>query len=401
MFSAQSSKKTVGWNRMPGRPPQEGYKKMSDGRPLVLVAPNAYKGSLSSLEAAKVLATGVKIAGGTPLVLPLADGGDGTLAVLSPRLGLEYRRCKVLDPLGRLTVARWGYNAMDRRAAIEMAQASGLALLKPFEQNPLHTTSYGTGQLIHAAVQAGAREIIIGLGGSATVDGGLGLLQALGARIYLGSGKECHRSLVGKDLIALQKIDVEPAHRFLRDARLRVLCDVNNPLLGPRGAARVFGPQKGASPAGVRKLEKGLRRLASIIGDDHLAEQPGTGAAGGLGAALRGFLRADLEKGVGAIFNLLRVEKQLKRANVVLTGEGRVDHTSWEGKALGELARLCRLHGKPIVVLAGAIGPGAFRPGVRVVPIADDRWTVSEKMRRAKSLLQRAAYQIFASPPFA
>lgn len=371
----------------------------TNGRPLVLVAPNAFKGSLSAMYAAFAIGAEIKKAGGTSVLLPLADGGDGTLDILRSPLRLKDRRAKVLDPLGRPITVRWGYHSKSHRAVIEMAQASGLVLVKRSERNPLQTTSYGTGQLIRAAVHAGAKTVFLGLGGSATVDGGLGILQALGAKIWVRNGGEIillKTPATGRDLATLHRIDAAAVAQKLKGVRLRVLCDVNNPLLGARGAARVFGPQKGATPTGVLRLERGLKRLAELVrisGKD-ISKTTGTGAAGGAAAGLMGFAKARLERGTETIFNLIGLEAQIKRADLVLTGEGRVDRTSWEGKTLGELDRLCRRHLKPMVVLAGGIGPGGKRRGIQIVSLGDKKMSPAEKMRNAKRLLQESAKDV-------
>ncbi|MBL0059194.1 MAG: glycerate kinase [Elusimicrobia bacterium] len=361
----------------------------------VLAAPNAFKGSLSARAAARALARGARGVGVRVVQCPLADGGDGTLDVLRDPLGLTLRRTRVLDPLGRPLLAAWGYNPNSRQAVVEMARASGLALLSPQEHDPMKTTSFGTGQLIAAALRAGARNIWVGLGGSATVDGGLGILQALGALVWVraaGRVVPLDRPATGADLISLCEVGVAKT----RGVRLRVLCDVLNPLLGSRGAARAFGPQKGASPSGIRRLEGGLKILQRLARAQGRPVSPlvGAGAAGGAAAGLFGFAGAPCVSGVGAIFRLLGLEEKVKQADLVLTGEGRVDRTSWEGKALGELARLCGRWGKPLFVLAGETGPGYRRRGAPVFLIGSAGMGKEEKIRRAASLVQGTADRI-------
>lgn len=364
-----------------------------------LLAPNAFKGSLSAAQAARAMANGVRRSGGTSTLLPLADGGDGTLDVLRQPLGLSVRRTAVRDPLGRTISVQWGYNPKTRSAVIEMARASGLALLRRDECRPMETTSFGTGQLIHAALRAGAKTIFLGLGGSATVDGGLGILQALGAKTWVRKGKDVsllERPATGGDLARFHAIDATVVGQKLKGVRLRVLCDVLNPLLGARGAARAFGPQKGATPAEVLLLERGLKSWAKFIrmkGKD-ISTIAGAGSAGGAAAGLLGFTNARLERGPKTIFRLIGLETRVKQTDLVMTGEGRVDRTSWEGKALGELVRLCRRHHKPMVVLAGGIGPGGQPRGVRIVSIGDDKMSLAEKMRNAKKLIQKAAFDV-------
>lgn len=364
-----------------------------------LLAPNAFKGSLSAAQAARAMANGVRRSGSTPTLLPLADGGDGTLDVLRKPLGLAIRQTTVCDPLGRKISVQWGYNPKTRWAVIEMARASGLALLKSDECRPMETTSFGTGQLIHAAIRAGAKTIFLGLGGSATVDGGLGILQALGAKMWVRKGKEIsrlERPATGGDLARLHAIDVTIVGQKLKGLRLRVLCDVSNLLLGVRGAARVFGPQKGATPSEVVRLERGLKRLAGLaqLEGKEISKIPGAGAAGGAAAGLLGFTKARLERGTETIFRLIGLEKCIKEADVVVSGEGRVDRTSWEGKALGGLLQLCRQHHKPLIVLAGGIGPGGFRRGVRIFSIGNNKISQAEKMLDVQKLIQQAMKEI-------
>ncbi len=365
-----------------------------------LLAPNAFKGSLSATQAARAMAAGVRRAGGEAVLLPLADGGDGTLDVLQSPLGLKMRRSRVMDPLGRPLTARWGYNPKTQRAVVEMARASGLVLLKSDEcRRPTATTSFGTGQLILSAVRAGAKVILLGLGGSATVDGGLGILQALGAKIIFrkaGKIRPLERPATGVDGAALHRVDAAPVRQTLKGVRLRVLCDVRNPLLGARGAARAFGPQKGATPSEVVQLDRGLKRLAALARSEgkEISKITGTGAAGGAAAGLLGFTTARLERGTETVFRLIGLEKHVKQADVVVTGEGRVDRTSWEGKTLGGLFHLCHRHNKPLVVLAGGIGPGGRRPGVRVIPIGKGKMSVAKKMRHAEKLIKTTTAQI-------
>lgn len=263
----------------------------------------------------------------------------------------------------------------------------------------METTSFGTGQLIQAAIQAGAKTIFLGLGGSATVDGGLGILQALGAKTWVRKGKEIsllEKPATGGDLVRLHAIDVTIVGQKLKGVRLRVLCDVSNLLLGVRGAARVFGPQKGATPSEVVRLERGLNRLAGLaqLEGKEISKIPGAGAAGGAAAGLLGFTKARLERGTETIFRLIGLEKRIKEADVVISGEGRVDRTSWEGKALGGLLQRCRQHHKPLIVLAGEIGPGGFRRGVRIVSIGNSKMSQAEKMRDAQKQIQKTMKDI-------
>ena len=290
--------------------------------PAIVCCPDSLKGVLSAHDAAQALAAGVRGAGGNALELPLADGGEGTAEALEGALGGDWQHARVLDPLGRPVQARW-LLLPDRRAVVESAEAIGLWRLARRDRDPLRTSSFGLGQLLGCAVAAGAQEVIVTLGGSATVDGGAGMRDALAA------------------------VD-------LHGVRLRAACDVRNPLLGERGAARVFGPQKGATPAQVRELE---HRLAAMTELAPFAALPGAGAAGGLGAALAA-LGAALEPGAALVLDAVHFRDRLRGAALAVTGEGAVDRTSSEGKVPGAVATACREAGVRCVVFGGRVRGG-------------------------------------------
>jgi glycerate kinase len=342
----------------------------------VLVAPNSYKETLSAPDAARALASGLRRAWPRARfrLLPLADGGEGTAAVLAAAVRARPRRARVLDPLGRPTSAEWWYDRRRRTAYMDMASASGLALVPARRRDPLRTGSYGTGQLIRAALRAGASRVVVGLGGSATVDAGLGAFQALGGRLLYRKGVRPDRLAGGGTLSKLIGWDPSGLDPRLAKARLTAACDVRNPLFGRRGAAYVFGPQKGATPGGARRLDAGLRRWNRIVrratGRD-VSRSPGAGAAGGLGAGLAALADARLVDGAALVFRTIRLPQAVRWADRVVTGEGRVDSTSGSGKAPGRLAALCRRSGRPLLVVAGSLGAGwerVFRGrGVRVV----------------------------------
>lgn len=289
----------------------------------ILCAPDSLKGVLSAAAAADALARGVERAGVGLAArrLPLADGGEGTADALHASLGGAWRTAVVHDPLGRPVEARW-LELPGGRAVVESARAIGLPLLAEDERDPLRASSEGLGELVLAAVREGASELLVTLGGTATVDGGIGLRRALGGRAPAG-------------------------------VRLRVACDVTNPLLGPRGAARAFGPQKGATPAMVEELE---RRLAALPELAPVADLPGAGAAGGLGAALAA-LGGELVPGIELVLDALDVSAHLRDARLAITGEGTVDATSAEGKAPAGVAGACARAGVPCVVFGGRVEP--------------------------------------------
>jgi glycerate kinase len=321
----------------------------------VLCAPNAFKGTLTSLEAARAMAGGVRRAGGVPTTLPMADGGDGTMEVLALALGARLQEVAVSGPLGRPLTARLAM--ADGRALLELAEAAGMRRLER-GLAPLDAGSRGAGEMLGAALAAGCERFVMGLGGSACTDGGAGMLSALGWRLLDGRGGPICSG--GRGLLDLAHI--EPGTRL---EGLVGLVDVDNPLLGPDGAAAVYGPQKGASPADVALLESGLERLAAVAERDlgtprELAAAPGAGAAGGCGFGLL-LLGAELSPGAGWVATAAGLDAAIAGADVVLTGEGRLDRTSLRGKAPGEVARRAGLAGVPCIAIAGQAEPG-WRP---------------------------------------
>lgn len=325
----------------------------------VVVAPDSFKGSLSAVEVASALATGWRRYRPDDIIeqVPVADGGEGTVAVLVDAWGGRFVETEVLDPLGRSVRARMGISADGKTAVIETAAASGLALLSPKERNPLTTTSYGTGQLIVKALDLGARRIIVGLGGSGTNDGGAGMAQALGVRFLDDADRPLPPG--GGSLARLARIDMSGLDERVANTEFIAAADVDNPLLGEQGASKVFGPQKGAGPQQVDFLEGALRRYALVLqrqlGSDK-ANCPGAGAAGGLGFGLMVFCRAQVRSGAAFVLEAVRLAERVAAAHLVITGEGRIDGQSMYGKAPLAVARLARQHGKPVVAVAGALG---------------------------------------------
>jgi glycerate kinase len=325
----------------------------------VLVAPASFKGSLSALEAGEAIRRG--FARAVPLavvrVVPLADGGEGTVEALCRAVGGQMRTATVTGPLGSETVqARWAILS-GGLAVIEMAQASGLPLVKPERRDPMATTTAGTGELIREALAAGCRSVLVGLGGSATVDGGLGAMRALGAGFLDEQGRPVPPG--GRGLLHLHRIDPTGLDPRLSGVSFTVLADVDNPLTGPDGAARVFGPQKGADPDAVVALDRGLANLARVaardLGSPNLATLPGGGAAGGLGLALVAFLGARIVSGIDYVMEATGLAKQMAWADLVVTGEGQLDGQSRRGKACSGVARLAGAVGRPVVAIVGAV----------------------------------------------
>lgn len=326
----------------------------------------------------------------------MADGGEGTVEALIVATGGSFHEAEVTGPLGSSVIARFGLLGDGRTAALEMASASGLALIPREARDPLRAATYGTGQLLLAAIALGADRIILGIGGSATNDGGTGFARALGYRFLDGNGEEL--PFGGGALGRLARIDTSSVDPRLRGVALSVACDVDNPLCGPRGASAVFGPQKGADPATVATLDANLAHFAEIVRRDvgrDVADIPGAGAAGGLGAGLLAFTDAALRPGVDLVADAVDLRSAIRGADLVLTGEGAIDASSAGGKTAIGVARIAREERVPAIVVAGAIGPGARSTldlGVAAyMSLCDRPMSLDEAIRDAASLLEDAA----------
>jgi glycerate kinase len=330
----------------------------------IILAPDSFKESLSAVEAARAMAAGARAAtngAATLLELPVADGGEGTVECLVAATGGRRLTTRVTGPLGEPVEAAWGLLGDGRTAVIEMAAASGLPLVPPELRNPMKTTTFGTGELFLAALERGVERILIGIGGSATVDGGVGLAQALGVRFLDAGGQDVGRG--GAALGKIARIDAAELDPRIRRTEIFVASDVQNPLTGPTGAAAVFGPQKGATPEMVEQLDRGLANLAERIRRDlsrDIQTMPGAGAAGGLGAALVAFLGAKLGSGIAVVLEAVRFREHLAGVDLVLTGEGQFDGQSLHGKAVIGVARAARDAAVPCLVIAGRLGSGVL-----------------------------------------
>jgi glycerate kinase len=326
----------------------------------VVIAPDSFKESLSAAQVAEAIAQGwLTVFPQADLCLrPMADGGEGTVDAVLAATGGARHLLQVQGPLGASVQAHWGW-LKDDTAVIEMAAASGLALLPPAQRDATLTSTFGTGQLIRAALDAGAQRIILGLGGSATNDGGAGLLQALGMRFLDRHGQELPAG--GAALANLHMIDRTGFDPRVQLVEFQVAADVDNPLCGPQGASAVFGPQKGASPEQVRMLDAALQNFAAVaageLGLDHSCV-PGVGAAGGLGFAAKAFLNAGFRPGVELVAELSGLAQSMCGANLVITGEGRFDAQSMHGKTPIGVARIAKAANVPVIVLAGSLGEG-------------------------------------------
>jgi len=364
----------------------------------VVVAPNALKGSLTAFEAASAIARGLHTADSAIEIvsLPIADGGDGTSAVLRAARAGTTRETIVPDPLGRPVRASFGLLDGGRTAVLDVATASGLTLLQSHERDPLSSSSRGTGKLLSAALDAGVENVILGVGGSATVDGGAGLLAALGVGLLDDSGTPIASG--GAGLARLSRIDLSRAHPALGRVKLRVACDVDGPLLGPHGAARTFGPQKCATPDAVRELEQNLTHFAAVIeqttGRDVRHAVSG-GAAGGIAAGLFGVLGATLEPGIDLVLEILGFAQALQGADLVLTAEGFLDPQSLRNKGPCGVARWSKRHGVPVVALVGGIADEVraadFSDFTSIFSICRRPATLEEAQARAAVWLESAA----------
>lgn len=328
----------------------------------ITICPDSMKEGLSAAEMSDAIAEGMLRVEPKLRIekVPLADGGEGTVdALVAARNGNKIQ-VPASDPLGRTINAEIGLFNGNKSAVIEMVAASGLALLKPEERNPLHANTAGTGDLIKAALDAGVEEIIIGIGGSATVDCGIGMADTLGIRFFDESGSKIEKPS-GKDLQRIDKIDASGLDPRLKNVAITVASDVTNVLLGQDGAARVYGPQKGASPEEVKQLETGLSHLASIIKRDlkkDITAVEGGGAAGGLGAGLAAFLDAEIKSGIDTIMEASRLAERMCGSRFAVTGEGRVDYQSAFGKVPAGVLKVAENAGIPVIIIAGSLGPG-------------------------------------------
>ncbi|MCD4824280.1 MAG: glycerate kinase [Phycisphaerae bacterium] len=387
----------------------------------VVIAPDSFKESLPAAEVAKAIAEGVLgVCPDAQIDLcPMADGGEGTVEAMVAATGGRYVTADVFDPLGGEVRARFGLLGHDETAmlpgevgltaaeaatdgqgsssgvaVVEMAAASGLGLVPPGWRNPLHTNTYGTGQLLLAAIDAGAEEIILGVGGSATVDGGCGMAQALGVDFYAANGELCMCGLPGGRLADIARIDTRGVDPRIAAVRIRVACDVTNPLTGPEGAAAIFGPQKGATPEMVEKLEAGLVHLAKLVREqlEIELELPGAGAAGGLGGGLVAFAGATLENGGKMIAEAIDLPKRLAGADLCITGEGKMDGQSRYGKVPVRVASLAGAAGVSTICIPGIATDDAPTELFReVLPLVADGVSPARSMAEPVPILHARA----------
>ncbi|WHY67073.1 glycerate kinase [Neobacillus sp. SuZ13] len=326
-----------------------------------VLAPDSFKESMTAKKAALAMEKGVKAVfpHAECVIVPMADGGEGTVESLVSMTNGEIIKTEVIGPLGEKVIAEYGLLGEGQTAVIEMASASGLELITPKERNPLLTTTYGTGQLIKHALDKGVRRFLIGIGGSATNDGGAGMLQALG--VSFKDQDENELPFGGGALHRLHSIDMSGLDKRIKTVQMDVACDVTNPLIGDNGASAIFGPQKGATTEMVRILDQNLAHFADVIktqlGED-IAHLDGAGAAGGLGAGLLAFLNAHLKKGIDLVIEYTGLEEQVKEADYVFTGEGSIDGQTLFGKTPYGVAAIAEKYSVPVIAFAGRIGNG-------------------------------------------
>ena len=366
----------------------------------IVVAPDSFKGSVSALEAAQAIEQGLRRVFPEAVIekVPMADGGEGTVQSLVDATGGHIRTHRVLAPLGNEVDAKFGILADGETAVIEMASASGLTLVAPDKRNPLRTTTYGTGQLIHAALEAGCRRLIIGIGGSATNDGGVGMAEALGVRSLDADGNQIPRG--GANLGQLRSIDITGLHPAITETETVVACDVNNPLTGPDGASHVYGPQKGATSEMIETLDACLGHFDKILTQTlgkSFNDTPGAGAAGGLGAGLMAFLNAELKLGVDIMIDAVKLEERVKDAALVFTGEGQLDFQTAFGKTPVGVAKVAKAHNIPVIAIAGGIAEGAeavYEAGIdAMLGIVQEPMSLNDAIGDATRLIADTAEQ--------
>lgn len=363
----------------------------------IIIASDSYKGSCSTLEVADAVEKGIRrVYQDAKIVkIPVADGGEGTVDALVLGMNGKYEQVEVLDPLGRTIYAKYGI-LNDSIAVIEMAAASGLPLVSEEERNPMLTTTYGTGQLIQAAMEKGCRKILVGIGGSATNDGGVGMAQALGVSFKDKEEKEIGYG--GGELDKIKKIDLTNINSLLKETEIIVMSDVTNPLCGGNGASYVYGPQKGADLEMIENLDNNLRHYAQVVksnlGKD-IINIPGAGAAGGLGAGLIAFCNARLCSGIEKVLDITQIDSHLQDANLVITGEGQIDSQSIYGKVPVGVAKRAQKYNVPVIAIVGSIGEGAsavYEHGVNAfMDIISKPMSLQESMENALYLIKQTA----------
>lgn len=364
----------------------------------IVIAPDSFKGSLTAMEVATAIERGISEVFPDAIIdrVPMADGGEGTVQSLVDATDGEILTEQVTGPLGEEIDAEYGILGDGNTAVIEMAAASGLPLVPEDKRNPMLTTTYGTGELVKAALEHGCRKLIIGIGGSATTDGGAGVAQALGAKLLDDNGGEI--GLGGGELARLAKIDMSTIDPRVAETETEVACDVDNPLTGPRGAAYVYSPQKGATPEMVKKLDIALKQFAEIVKCDlgkEVNDAPGAGAAGGLGAGLMAFLNAELKSGIDIVIEAAKLDEHVKDADLVITGEGMIDSQTIYGKTPIGVAKVAKRYDIPVLGIAGTLSDDCdvvYEHGIDALnSIAPGPISLNDAMTNGDRLVEKAA----------
>jgi glycerate kinase len=367
----------------------------------IVIAPDSFKGSVSAMEAAIAIEKGIKnyLPNAETILIPVADGGEGTMESLVDATGGRKIEVDVKGPLGSTVKAEYGELGNGSTYIIEMASASGLYLISEHERNPMKATTYGTGQLIRDALNNGCRQFILGIGGSATNDGGVGMLQALGMKFLDSAGNDV--GFGGESLDQIMKIDDSEFDHRIAESTFLIASDVQNPLVGPTGASYVFGPQKGASPDMVEALEKKLHYFADLVEAKtgvHLHDKPGAGAAGGIGGAFQVFFPSTMLRGIDIVIEYTQLVKALEGADLVITGEGQIDFQTASGKTPMGVAQAAQKQKVPTIALAGSVGEGIeelYQYGIQSIhSIVNGPMSLEEAMQQAPQLLQQKTEQI-------
>lgn len=384
-----------------------------------VIAIDSFKGSMDSIEAGEAAEKGIRrvFTDAETIVYPLADGGEGTVQALAKGLGGRLEKVKVTGPLGEPVICEYGI-VEEKTAIIEMAGAAGITLVQPELRNPLNTTTYGVGEVIKDAIGKGCRHFIIGIGGSATNDGGIGMLQAIGAEFLDEGGKQVPFGAKGVE--KLETINCEHILFELKDCDFRIACDVDNPLCGENGCSHIFGPQKGATPKMAEQMDQWMEKYAQLTakyfqevkklsadvawnpvdsGENYDSDYPGCGAAGGLGFAFRAFLHGKLEPGINIVLEEIGIESAIKDADIVITGEGCLDGQTVMGKAPIGIARLAKKYGKPVIAFSGAVtedadacnhaGIDAFFPILRQVTTLEAAMSPATAIRNMTAAVEQ------------
>lgn len=363
----------------------------------ILIAPDKFKGSLTALQVARTVEQALRehLPQGRFKLKPVADGGEGTAEVLAVATQGRLETVHVNDPLFRPVQATYGISGDGKTAFVEMAQASGLALLKPEERNPMLTSTYGTGELIRHALRQGVKEVILCVGGSATNDAGMGMAAALGYEFLDRSNAPLKP--IGQSMQQVCRIRRAKLTPDLSQVRFRVACDVDNPLFGPDGAAHIYGPQKGATPDMVAQLDEGLQTVANVLKEDFgidEAEKPGSGAAGGIGYGARVFLKASFERGFDLVADSLHLADEIRKADLIITGEGSLDEQTLQGKVIAGITKLAQPQQIPVIAFCGrlTLNPRQLQElGLQqAIAITPPSMPLPEAMSRAEELLWQA-----------